>query len=146
MVDLHTDDAENRFAPGATVTLEDGTGLTVSRFDPTDRSPVVTFTEMTDRSTAESRRGMGLFVAPDSRRALAADEFWPDELVGLSVVTPDDAEVGEVSDVDAGSAQARLVVVTPSGPILIPLVAALVPVVDLEAGRVVVDLPPGFMD
>lgn len=126
--------------------LEDGTGMVVDRYEATDRSPVVTFAGVDSREQAESLRGQSLYIAADARRPLADDEFWPDEMIGLTVVDPMGAPVGTVSDVETGLSQDRIIVESPSGTLIVPLVAALVPEVDVPGRRVVVDLPPGFTD
>ena len=55
--------------------------------------------------------------------------------------------LGEVGGLELGAAQDRLVILLPDGrEAQVPFVAALVPEVDLEAGRVVVDAPPGLLD
>lgn len=146
VIDPHTDDPATRFAPGSVVTLDDGTSLTIRRYEATQRSPVVTFAEVGERARAESLRGRLLFVAVGDRRQLAEDEFWPDELVGLEVVSVDGTILGTVADVETGLSQDRLIVETDREPIIVPLVSALVPVVDVAGRRVVVDLPPGFND
>lgn len=144
MVDPQTDDPASRFAPGSEMFLEDGTALVVDRYEATDRSPVVTFEGVDSRERAEALRGRSLYIAAADRRALAEDEFWPDQMIGLVVVDPAGATVGTVSEVEAGLSQDRLIVESPAGSFIVPLVAALVLEVDVPGRRVVVDLPPGL--
>ena len=76
------------------------------------------------------------------------DEFYDHQLVGLAVHDVDDVDgdpLGEVVRLLHG-AQDLLVVRTPEGrEALVPFVAALVPEVDLAAGRVVVADRPGLV-
>ena len=146
VVDTATDDPRGRFAPGSVVLLADGRELVVARFDATDRSPLVTFDGIGTRSEAESVRGESLYIAPDLRRPLEPDEFWPDELVGLDVVDLAGEPVGQVIRVETGLSQDRLIVEVSGTEIIIPLVTALVPDIDVDGGRIVTDLPAGFMD
>lgn len=146
MVDPQTDDPAGRFAPGSHMFLDDGTGMVVDRYEATDRSPVVTFEGVESREHAESLRGRSLYIASNARRPLADDEFWPDEMIGLAVVDQRGAPVGTVRDVETGLSQDRMIVESSSGTFIVPLVAALVPEVDVLGGRVVVDLPAGFTD
>lgn len=146
VIDPATDHPEARFAPGARLLLTDGSILTVARFEATDRSPIVTFEEVSDRTAAESHRGTELYIRAADRRALDGDEFWPDELVGMQAVTPEGVKIGEVLEVEPGVGQDRLVIDTPGGAIRVPFVAALIPDVDRAQRRIVADLPPGFMD
>ena len=74
------------------------------------------------------------------------DEFYDHQLIGLAVVDVDGTPLGEVKAVVHGSAQDLLTVRTPDGrDTLVPFVSALVPEVDLEAGRVVVADRPGLV-
>lgn len=146
MVDVETDRPRDRFGVGTRLLLEDGFALTVARFEPTDRSPLVTFAEINDRATAESYRGLSLYVEASERRDLDPDEFWPDELVGMEVFARDGERLGVVLDVEIGGAQDRLVIDSGREPVLVPFVTALIPEVDMEKRRVVVDLPSGFTD
>lgn len=67
-----------------------------------------------------------------------------EELRGLRVLDPAGVELGEVTGLDLGVAQDRLVIRLADGTeALVPLVDAIVPIVDVAGGRVVVDAPPG---
>jgi 16S rRNA processing protein RimM len=144
-VQVHTDDPDLRFAPGSVLATE-----------PAERGPLtirssrwhsgrllVTFDGCADRSSAEELRGTVLVVDSDDAGPAGPEEFWDHDLVGLSVVTVGGEPVGEVTDV-LHHGQDLLVV----GPrqILVPFVAAIVPEVDVGAGRVLIDPPPGLLD
>lgn len=146
VIDPATDRPEERFARGARLLLSDGSTLTVARYEATERSPIVTFEEVSDRTTAESHRGTELYILVGDRRALDDDEFWPDELIGMQAVTPEGETIGEVIEVEPGVGQDRLVIDTPSGAVRVPFVAALIPEVDRAGRKVVADLPPGFTE
>jgi 16S rRNA processing protein RimM len=110
----------------------------------TDRGFQIAFEEVTDRDSAEEVRGAEVSVA--ERRPLLEGEFWPDQLVGLLVVDESGDEVGVVESVRGGPGQDRLVVKGARGKFEVPFVDALVPVVDLEKGRVVIVAIPGLID
>ncbi|MCA2221398.1 ribosome maturation factor RimM [Nonomuraea aurantiaca] len=147
-VEVRTDDPELRFPVGATIAT-----------DPADRGPLViesrrwhkgalliTFAGVTQRDTAEELRGTMLVI--DSDEVVPSDdpdEFHDHQLIGLTVVTVSDEAVGEVTDVLHHGQD--LLVVRRSGQddALIPFVRALVPEVDLEGGRLVVDPPEGLL-
>ncbi len=111
---------------------------------------LVAFEEIPDRTGAESLRGTRLVV--DAADVLPAaddddDVFTEEQLRGLTVVDPAGTVLGEVGGLELGAAQDRLVILLPDGrEAQVPFVAAIVPEVDLEAGRVVVDAPPGLLD
>jgi 16S rRNA processing protein RimM len=146
VVDVDTDRPQYRFQVGAQLLLADRAVLTVARYEATDRSPLIRFAEIGDRTTAESYRGRPLYIEASERRKLEPEEFWPDELVGFEVLTREGTSIGLVVELEVGGAQDRLVIDAGGIPVTVPFVAALVPEVDLESRRVIVDLPPGFMD
>ncbi len=154
-VQLHTDEPERRLAVGTLIDTEatSGTGvpraLTVRSTRVHNGVWLVGFEEIPDRTGAESLRGTRLVV--DAADVLPApdedDVFTEEQLRGLAVVDPAGTVLGEVGGLELGAAQDRLVILLPDGrEAQVPFVAALVPEVDLEAGRVVVDAPPGLLD
>lgn len=145
-MEVITDRPEARFSPGSVVHTADGTPLTVRRFDPTARAPLVIFEEVAGRDEAEQLRDTFLYISAEERRPLENGEFWPEDLVGMDVVSADGAALGRVADVEIGSGQDRLLIETASGTVTVPFVAELVPEVDPASGRIVVVLPEGLMD
>ena len=154
-VQLHTDEPERRLAVGTALDTEaaPGTGvpraLTVRSTRVHNGVWLVAFEEIPDRTGAESLRGTRLVV--DAADLLPADDeddvFTEEQLRGLTVVDPAGRVLGEVGGLELGAAQDRLVILLPDGrEAQVPFVTALVPEVDLEAGRVVVDAPAGLLD
>lgn len=155
-VRLHTDEPERRFADGAVLETEADAGSGVPR-TLTVRSTrvhrgiwLLAFAEIPDRTGAESLRGTRLVVEgaePDLVPEDDDDVFTEGQLVGLAVVDPAGERLGEVAGLELGAAQDRLVVRLPDGRrALVPFVEAIVPEVDVDGGRVVVDAPPGLLD
>lgn len=107
---------------------------------------VVKFAGVNDRTAAEALRGTQLTMESDDRRDLDDDEFWPDDLVGLAVTDPDGIHLGTVAEVRTGGAQDRLVVRAGEHVADVPFVTELVPVVDVEAGRVVINPIDGLFE
>jgi 16S rRNA processing protein RimM len=107
---------------------------------------VLSLAGVTDRTAAEALRGTLLVVDVDpGEQPDDPDEFYDHQLVGLAAVDLAGAPLGEVADVLHLPAQDLLAVRAPDGrELLVPFVAAIVPTVDLAAGRVVVDPPPGL--
>jgi 16S rRNA processing protein RimM len=154
-VQLHTDEPERRLAVGTALDTEAApcTGvpraLTVRSTRVHNGVWLVAFEEIPDRTGAESLRGTRLVV--DAADLLPADDeddvFTEEQLRGLTVVDPAGSVLGEVGGLELGAAQDRLVILLPDGrEAQVPFVTALVPEVDLEAGRVVVDAPAGLLD
>jgi 16S rRNA processing protein RimM len=157
-VELRTDEPDRRFADGAVLLTENPRGgaphgpdrptsLTVGSTRWHQSRLLVSFAEVDDRNRAEAVRGL-LLVATvdDSETPQDPEEFYDHQLVGLSVVTTDGAEVGELSEVVHGSAQDLLSIRTPDGrEVLVPFVSQLVPTVDVPSGRIVVEDRPGLL-
>lgn len=157
-LELYTDDPDGRFVPGATFTLQvpdsspwHGKPLTVREFRWMNTHPVAFFEGVDDREGAEELIRAILWVDQDETEAPAEDDAWYDhQLVGLEVVR-DGAVVGRVARVDHFPAQDLLIVRTSAGSagereILVPFVKAIVPEVDIAAGRVIVTPPPGLFE
>ncbi|MFV2174985.1 ribosome maturation factor RimM [Actinomadura sp. LOL_016] len=147
-LDVRTDDPDARFAPGTEIATDPPSAgpLTIERARLHSGRLLVRFAGIADRDAAEELRGIWLVVDPDDiRPSDDPDEFHDRELIGLAVVTTDGADVGRVADV-LHHGQDLLVVRGPGGERLVPFVAELVPEVDVAAGRLVIDPPPGLLD
>ncbi|WP_242532430.1 ribosome maturation factor RimM [Nocardioides sp. S5] len=153
-LDVRTDEPDRRFAPGTTLRAEAPAGadrrpasLTVARARWHQSTLLVTFEELADRNAAEAARGTVLHatIGPDDMPE-DPDEYYDHQLVGLDVVDLDGTLLGQVKALVHGSAQDLLTVRTPDGrDTLVPFVSALVPEVDLDAGRIVVADRPGLV-
>jgi 16S rRNA processing protein RimM len=153
-IDIRTDEPDRRFAVGTVLRAEAPRGsaapwatLTVAQSRWHSSRLLVDFEELVDRTAAESARGILLHaeIAADERPD-DPDEFYDHQLVGLAAHDLDGTVLGEVTSVVHGGAQDLLAIRTPDGrDTLVPFVSALVPEVDLEAGRVVVADRPGLV-
>lgn len=150
-LEIRTDDPEGRLAPGTTIPTEPAHAgpLTVSRLRFDGSRWFAAFEQARDRTAAEALRGVRLLVetdddAPGGEGSENSEEAWyRHELVGLRALSVSGEELGEVTDVEPGIAQDRLVVTTPEGDdVAVPFVEALVPTIDPEAGTVTL-APPG---
>jgi 16S rRNA processing protein RimM len=121
--------------------------LTIAEIREHKEGLLLRFEQIRDRNTADTMRGVVLTIAAGERRDLSADEFWPEDLEGVAAYDGAGQSLGTVARVVTGGAQDRLVVLTADNrEIEVPFVAALVPVVDLTAGRIEMDPPPGLFD
>jgi 16S rRNA processing protein RimM len=150
-VEVHTDDPDTRFAVGAVLTTDPPAAgpLTVESVRWHSGRLLVEFAGIADRTEADGLRGTWLTM--DSAQVTPPenpDEFYDHELVGLAVVTTSGEPVGVVTDVRHHGQD--LLVIQPAEPrrdgLLVPFVAAIVPEVDVAAGRLVIDPPPGLLD
>jgi 16S rRNA processing protein RimM len=154
VIGLRTDEPDLRFAVGAVVDVSsvevvDSAALeqlTVASVRWHSGQLLVTFTGITDRTVASELTGSWLSVdssqLPDTGDP---NEFRDHELVGLNVRTTGGEPVGVVTDV-LHHGQDLLVVRRAEGECLVPFVKEIVPEVDIKAGLIVIDPPPGLLD
>jgi 16S rRNA processing protein RimM len=154
-VEVRTDAPGQRFAAGSLLATDPVAAgpLTVESARWHTGHLLVRFAGIGDRTAAEPLRGVWLTVSSDDVAPSAdADEFHDYQLVGLAVETTAGEPVGTVADVlhhgqdllvierDGGLGQAG------RGELLVPFVAAIAVEVDLPAGRLVIDPPPGLLE
>lgn len=145
-VEVRTDAPERRFVAGAVFTTDRGARtLTLGTAREHNGRLLLRFAEIRDRGAAEALRDV-LLLADVAEEA--EDDAWPvGRLVGLRAFTVDGRDVGTVVAVEHLPAQDLLVVELPDGRrALVPFVSAIVPEVDVEAGRVLLDPPGGLLD
>lgn len=148
-VEVRTDDPDSRFAASAVLATEPpGAGpLTVERSRWHSGRLLVTFAGVADRAAAEALRGTVLVVESSELPPTGDDDLFHDhELHNLAVVTAAGAAVGTVVDVLHPGQDVLVVRRTDGRDVLVPFVAAIVPRVDIAAGRLVVAAPPGLLD
>ena len=153
VVDVRTDSPQERFAPGAVLQRAgaDGVGLgvlTVEAARPHSGRLLVRFAEAPDRDAAETLRGSRLLVDRATLQPTGdPDEFHAHQLEGLSAELVDGTVVGSVREVVHGPGGELLAIARTGSPdALVPFVRAIVPTVDLDGGRVVLDPPEGLLD
>ena len=95
------------------------------------------------REAAEALRGTSLFVDRVRLPSLPDDEFYHADLVGLDVVDTGGEALGKVIAVHNHGAGDILEISSTrhKSALLLPFTKAIVPNVDLKAGRLIVDLP-----
>ena len=104
---------------------------------------VATLKGVTTREEAERLNGLELYVAREKLPATDDDEYYHADLIGLAAVTTADAPLGRVIAIHNFGAGNIIEIAPPQGStLLLPFTNAVVPSVDLAAGRVVIELPP----
>lgn len=151
-LNLRTDQPEERLGRGARFEVSTGTGPRTLTLRGTRRQQdrwYASFEEVTDRTDAESLRGVDLVLTVDAEDEADEDPdaWYPSQLTGLTVRHVDGRELGTVQGVEHYPAQDLLVVrTTDRRRVQLPLVEALVPAVDLDAGVVTANPPGGLFD
>ena len=100
------------------------------------------------KEEADALRGTSLYVGRDRLPGLGDDEFYHADLIGLTVLDAGGTPVGRVTAVHNHGA-GDLLEVDRSGPksaLLLPFTRAIVPTVDLAAGRIIADIPEGLLE
>jgi 16S rRNA processing protein RimM len=132
------------------LTAEDGRSFEVASLRPAAGTApdmlVVRFKGIADRNAAETLNGIELSVPRDRLPPAEDDEFYHADLIGLTAVTRDGTELGTVIAVQNYGAGDLLEIAPRRGEtILVPFTRAVVPGIDLAAGRVTVDPPEGLL-
>ncbi|WP_019549125.1 ribosome maturation factor RimM [Streptomyces sulphureus] len=149
-VEVRTDEPELRLGPGAVLATDppEAGPLTIEQGRVHSGRLVLRFAGVNDRTAAEGLRNTLLVaeVDPDEQPE-DPEEFYDHQLTDLDVVTVEGVAVGRVSEVAHLPSQDLLIVGTPEGgEVMIPFVTEIVPEVDLDEQRLVVDPPPGLLD
>ena len=147
-VDVRTDDPDQRYAPGTVLTGDPSRrALTVVSSRWHHGRLLVLFEGSVGREGAEALRGELLVVDSATAGSTEPGEYWDHQLVGLGVVRRDGSRVGEIIEViHLPGSEVLAVRRENGGEALIPFVEAIVPIVDLEAGHVVIDPPDGLLE
>jgi len=101
-----------------------------------------------DRTAAEALKGVELYVNRDRLPAAAEGEFYHADLIGLAAVAPEGMQIGEIVAVqNFGAGDLLEIRLAASGKIeLVPFTEAVVPEIDIAAGRAVVAMPAASGD
>ena len=129
---LYTEDGQRSFTVKLTRPVAGGLGARLSG--------VVT------KEQADALKGVGLFADRARLPSLPDDEFYHADLIGLEVRDTGGVLVGQVRAVHNHGAGDLIEIYGPGlkETLLLPFTCAAVPTVDLQAGRIVVDLPEGL--
>jgi 16S rRNA processing protein RimM len=99
------------------------------------------FKNVDSRDAAEALKGKSIFIGNAANQNEKTDEWYIDNLLGFKVQDANGNDLGIVENLDISGPQHKLIV---SGHI-IPFVKELVPVVDLESNKIIVNLPEGLL-
>lgn len=150
---LRTDQPAERLVVGTVFDIEPQAGgsdrLTLSSTRTQQDRWYARFEEVADRTAAEALRGIELVLELDAEQETEEDPdaWYASQLKGLPVKHVDGHDLGVVTGLQHYPAQDLLLVRTPDGRrVQLPLVAQLVPEVDLEAGVILADPPGGLFE
>ncbi|SEQ13493.1 ribosome maturation factor RimM [Thalassovita taeanensis] len=132
----------------APLLTEDGSrsfDVTVSR--PISNGLAVRLTGVSTKEQADALKGVKLYVPRDRLPSLPDDEFYHADLIGLEVLDTGGTLLGRVKSVLNHGAGDLLELHGPGlkSSVLLPFTRDVVPTVDLDAGRIIVDPPEGLI-
>lgn len=98
------------------------------------------------KEQADALKGTSLYADRDRLPSLPDDEFYHADLIGLTVQDTGGAAIGTVQAVHNHGAGDLLEIMGPGmkAALLLPFTLALVPTVDVKAGKIVADIPEGL--
>lgn len=129
---LFTEDGKQSFTVKLTRPVAGGLGARV--------------TGIATKEQADALKGVSLFVDRSALPNLPDDEFYHLDLIGMDASDTGGVLLGKVTAVHNHGA-GDLLEITGSGrkqALLVPFTLAVVPMVDLTAGRIVIDMPDGL--
>ena len=109
---------------------------------------IASLKNLNDRNEAETLKGVELFVAREKLPKLKTHEAYAHDLMGLDVVLENGSKLGKLVGMPNYGAGDLLEVAVEgsSETILIPFTNAFVPQEDFSTGRIMVNLPEGYLD
>jgi 16S rRNA processing protein RimM len=141
-VKTFTASPENLGAYGP-VSTEAGRALTILRLRPSkSHEAIVRFDGVNGRNEAERLKGERLYVPRAALPEPEKGEFYQTDLIGLRVEDAKGAPLGVVAGIhNFGAGDVMEIALADGKSEFVPFTDAYVPLVDIAAGRVVVELP-----
>jgi 16S rRNA processing protein RimM len=100
-----------------------------------------------NRNQTEALRGLRLFLPREALPTPEPEEYYHADLIGLEAELADGTPIGRVRAVhDFGAGDTLEIERQGMPPAMVPFTRAIVPVVEIEAGRLIIDPPPGLLD
>jgi 16S rRNA processing protein RimM len=100
-----------------------------------------------DRDRAEALRGLRLYLPRSALPPPGDEEYYHADLIGLKAARADGTPIGTVRAVhDFGAGDTLEIARSEGQPVMVPFTRSVVPIIDIDAGQLVVDPPPGLLD
>lgn len=146
-----TDFAEERYKKGASLTLfregQNPLELSIKSHRKHKNFDLLTFEGFNRIEEVEPFKGGTLKISADQQHELEETEYYYHEIIGLSVVSDEEEELGEIKEIlPLGANDVWVVRRKGKKDLLIPYIADVVQEVDLESGMVRVTLLEGMLD
>ena len=117
----------------------------VTALRPVQGAYLLTFADIKEREAAGRLKGWELCLPRHALPDLPEDWYWEADLIGFDIVDRRLGSLGRVNALETTANQSSLRIECPNGnEVSIPWVGKLIVRVDIEAGRIEVDLPPDY--
>ncbi len=125
---------------------EDGREITVRVVRKLQNGMAARLSDVRTKEDADALKGVQLFVPRGRLPSLPDDEYYHADLIGLEVRDTGGNVLGHVKSVQNHGAGDLLEIHGPNlkSTVLLPFTMAIVPTVDLTAGRIIADPPEGY--
>ena len=143
-VEVVTDFPE-RFAPQKVVYLNTRP-LEIESCRPHKQHLVVKLATIDSVEDAEKLRGQDLTIPRSELYPLPEGQYYTFQLIGLKVVTTEGETLGRITDIMATASNDVYIVEGKRGEILIPAIEDVVKSIDLNKGKIVIEVIEGLLD
>ncbi len=137
-------DFPDRFCPEEEVYI-DGSPVTIERCRWHKGLAIVKLATIDSIGAAEEVRGQYMEVPRERLRSLPEDEYYQFQIVGLEVWTTEEEFVGRVSRIIPTGSNDVYLVSREGREVLVPAIEDIVKSVDLEKGRIVIEVIRGLL-
>jgi len=129
-------------------TTTDGRTIVLQSLRPAGEMFVARIEGVADRTAAEALRNVRLYVPREKLPPAGEDEFYHADLIGLAAVDRAGETIGRVVAVHNFGAGDLVELARPDGgeTVFLPFTKAVVPEIDIAAGRMLVEVPEGALD
>ena len=137
------------FKPGSSIVVRRPDGrekpYDVVWVKPHSKNALLCLKGVADRDAAEALVGSQVYIAKAELPELEEDTYYWFDLIGLDVFTTEEKYLGRIESIIQTGSNDVYVVKNGSTEILIPALETVVLTIDLENGRMQVDLPEGLI-
>lgn len=136
---IPTTDYPERFEELEYVYLDKTHKLIIKKLQYVKNMVVLTFNDYEDINLVEGLKGKQLYIDETQRRELPEDTYYIIDLIGLDVYTIDEVYLGQVKDIiQTGPSEVYVIRDDKGKEVMIPAVKEFMPVIDIEAKKIIV--------
>jgi len=137
-------DFPDRFSPGEEVHIN-GCPMRIEKSRWHKWRAIIKLGTVDSVEAAEKLRGRWLEIPSSKLRPLPQDQYYQFQLIGLEVLTTEGQHLGRIADILPTGSNDVYLVQGELGELLIPAIEDVVKSVELEKGRIVVELIAGLL-